>query len=555
MEPIHIEGGEVLANLEDRTITGLVIPYGEMGRTNVGQFMVEAGVIALPEDPEAAVLNLDHDRFQPVGNGQRFWETPAGIMASLRVAKGPRGDAALADARNPEGKRRRLSGEFLTGIKNGKATGGHLAGVGLVEMGAFPSAMVLASDTPDPEPTTPPTPAPTTTPEATPAEDYQKEADVPEPITPAVAQVTPAATPAPATIPGAPVLATLETPAAVAAEAVELSQVYAAMAALKTNPHDTAALGVLAAIVDIKTTGLGANTLQPNFLGPIISGAEYVRQYIVLGNLGTDIYAGGKSGYKTRRGTSGAPLGLGETPTKGVAPNDISGEWLGNKTEINSYNGFADLVQSTLRKFAVGNDIAREFVDLPGGAEVVQAFLALLVEDYLWWSDQVALSAFRQMAGAPVAPIAPPEDGAGNPKFSQAITTLIQAIRAAGRKGADGRRVKPTFAIANEALWDELVYTPKDELPEFINLAVDGQDDTGTADGVTVVEGEVGIENTAAALAGARSGVDFDEVPNGPIRVDAVDLAKGGVDRAVHGYVQVFPRRPEAFVLVGTADA
>src|SRR5690606_13051573 len=145
-DPIYIEGGEVLANADDRTITGLVIPYGEKGRTNVGIFEVQAGAIGIPADPTVVGLNVDHDRFEPRGHAARIWETPAGIMASLTLAKTPEGDAALADARDPNGTRRCLSGEFRTGIKNGKATGGMLSGVALVARGAFPSAMVLAAD-------------------------------------------------------------------------------------------------------------------------------------------------------------------------------------------------------------------------------------------------------------------------------------------------------------------------------------------------------------------------------------------------------------------------
>ncbi|MFK4761195.1 hypothetical protein ACI3KS_09715, partial [Microbacterium sp. ZW T5_45] len=150
---IEIEGGEVLASADDRTITGLLIPFGERGRTNVGQFEVDASAVELPADPSVVTLNTDHDRYAPVGRATRLWIEAAGVMASFAIGRTPAGDRALADARDPHGKRRRLSGEWRGGIKNGKATRVPVSGGALVERGAFPSAMVLAADTPDPEET------------------------------------------------------------------------------------------------------------------------------------------------------------------------------------------------------------------------------------------------------------------------------------------------------------------------------------------------------------------------------------------------------------------
>ena len=133
---IEYEGGEILANLDDRTITGLLVPFNELGQTNAGRFMVEAGALALPSDPSVIGLNTDHDRSQPVGRATRVWQETKGIFASFRVAETPEGDAALADATNPNGKRRRLSGEFHTAIKAGKAVpgSGRLWGAALVPM-------------------------------------------------------------------------------------------------------------------------------------------------------------------------------------------------------------------------------------------------------------------------------------------------------------------------------------------------------------------------------------------------------------------------------------
>jgi hypothetical protein len=570
---IQFEGGDVLANLEERTITGLLIPYGEEGRTNVGRFQVEAGAVALPADAEIVGLNLDHDRPSVVGRAVRVWEDPAGVMATFRIAKTPEGDAALEDARAANGRRRKLSGEFGPAvIKAGRLVAGHakLWGAALVEAGAFPSAQVLAADTPDeldpagPDPDAsefvdahghvwhraPETPAsakPADT-EAAPAEETTENEQ--ESTVTTTEHVAAGAAPA-ATVP-----ATLRpaeaAPAQTAPRAMDTRQVLAAISEYKRNPGDHSALQVLAALTDITLTGAnslpgsGANSLlQPNWLGQLYDGVPYEREYIQLGNLGTDISAGGKKGFKVARGTTGTPI---DSPA-GI-PN--GGTWAGNKADINSYNGHTSSLSSTLRRFAVGHDIAREFYDLPGGAEFVEAFLQLVLEDHLYWSDTNALADIVTAAGAPVAPAT----SAYSTAYPASVGMLIQGILAVKARKTDGRRDVPTFAVVNELAYEEMAYAAGGEeaLPAFVSLVVTTAS-SGTVDGnVQVVQGDIGIEDTAAVIVGARRAIEFDELPGGPLVVDALEIAKGGLDRAVHGYLQTFVPRPEAIVAIGTAD-
>lgn len=559
MDPIEIEGGEVLASLEDRTITGLLIPYNEIGRTNVGQFQVDAGIIRLPADPSVVTLNTDHDRYSPVGRGVRLWEEPRGIMATLAIANTPEGDAALADARNPQGKRRRLSGEFVTGIKAGRATGGVLSGAALVEQGAFPSAMVLASDTPD---VTEPAPESASTSEyidtftdAEGVEWVRKSTSTSQTTVTRVSEETPKEdeeTPvgeeqtttvnagrAPATITG-------QAPAATTAPRINKLEVLAAFTAFRTGGiPDAASRGVLAALSDITTSGAGAlpgaGVIQPNWIGLIDLGIEYTREYITLCKLGTDITLGGKKGFKLGAGTKASP----DFTTKG--------DWAGNKAEINTGKGWSETAGSTRDQYARGVDIAREFFDLPGGAEVIEAFLKELVTDHLMWSDDKALATIVAQAGAPIAPKVYP--GVDGHDYAGAMGQLIQGILSVKRRKADRKKDTPTYAIANSRAFEELIYTPKDLVPEFITFSVNS-DGKGTVDGkVVVVEGDTGVDNTSSVIVGADYAIEFDELPGGPLHVDALDLARGGVDQAIHGYLQTFVKRPEAIVHIGKADA
>lgn len=566
---------EILANVDERTITGCLIPFGEVGMTNAGPIIVEAGHVDIPTDPVVVGLNLDHGGPRNgLGPARKVWEEPQGIMATFAVAKTPAGDAALADAQDPNGKRRALSGEFdiVLGAFDASANarrsmpGGILWGGALVERGAFPSARVLAElaeATPNefeaPErasssryvseftdddgarwrrveenvSTTTVTKVTDEDPEADPAEENEEEGS------PVTNQETVQAGYVPGTMieGGATVLA---------GRLPDLTTIIAALVDVKTHKAraQQSSVEVLAALSDLTLTGAGSlpgAALQPNWMGLIAEGVPYVQEYITLFNPGSDIYAGGKKGYKLRRGTQANPL---------AAPLD--GNWPGNKAEVKSHKGFTETHSSVLDRWAIAEDIGREFYDLPGGMEFVLAFLQFLQEDYLIWQDDLALAYAVAAAGAPIAPNSP----ALPANYPTALKRLIQGILAVKRRKADGRRDTPTFAVVNDIAFEELIYAAGGEqnLPAFVNIAL-STSGNGTVDGnVQVVAGDIGIEETPAALVGASYAIDFDRPAGGLLEVEALDLAHGGVDKGVHGYLQTFVKRPEALKLIGEAD-
>lgn len=550
------EGGDILANLEDRTITGLLIPFNELGQTNAGRFLVEASTIALPDDPSVVGLNLDHERSHPVGRATRVWEEAKGIMASFKIAETPEGDAALADALNPAGIRRRLSGEFHAVIKAGKATAGNLWGAALVRMGAFPSAMVLAADTTSSsqyvseytdengvtwrrveDSTTTTTQTATgeeRVTESTVTETIEGEPPMPEPIPVAASAATVPSTLTP------PVPAGQTSP-----RDISLSQVLASIVALKTNPMDDGARAVLAAMADVPMTGAGAlpgaGVLRENWLGKLYQGIPYVRQFIQLGTLGTDITAAGKAGFRVFRGTNGAASNI---PGQGA--------WGGFPNQLNGYQGSSDVLRSVLSRFALANAIDRAYTDLPGGEEALASFLQLVIEDHLIWSDRIAREDLISQAVPVAAATAKYPDN-----YPAALGQLIQGILSVKKRKNDQRNDVPTFAIANDAAFEQLAYAAGGDqnLPEFVSIALSTAG-TATVDGnVEVVNGDTGITGTPSVVVGAQAAIDFDELPNGPLVIDALELARGGFDKATHGYLQRFWKRPEAFAHIGTPDA
>ena len=157
---------ELTANLEERTISGKIVPQGtgEVGNTSAGKVVFEKGSIALPDDPKTIKLLNQHDSRKPLGKATAFIEQPGdGIYASFSISRSQRGTEALILAE--EGLQSGLSVgvEVITSKQKGgvmHVSAARLFEVSLVTEAAFKSAQVTdiaAEETPVVEEENPPT--------------------------------------------------------------------------------------------------------------------------------------------------------------------------------------------------------------------------------------------------------------------------------------------------------------------------------------------------------------------------------------------------------------
>ena len=148
---------ELTANVEERTISGKIVPTGtgEVGNTSAGRVVFNNGSIELPADPKKIKLLNQHNNKDPRGRAAFFNEVPNdGIYASFAVSKSEKGTQSLIMAE--EG----LISGLSVGVEVIKASnkGGvmyvsaaKLLEVSLVTEPAFKSAQVTdiaAEDTP-----------------------------------------------------------------------------------------------------------------------------------------------------------------------------------------------------------------------------------------------------------------------------------------------------------------------------------------------------------------------------------------------------------------------
>jgi HK97 family phage major capsid protein len=83
------------ANLDKRTITGTVVPFGVVGHTNLGPTIIEAGAV---QPGDKVVLLMEHDRTRPIGLLATSVIHDDRIEATFRVTGTSAGDDALLEA-------------------------------------------------------------------------------------------------------------------------------------------------------------------------------------------------------------------------------------------------------------------------------------------------------------------------------------------------------------------------------------------------------------------------------------------------------------------------
>ena len=139
---------DITCNTEERTITGKIVPFGdaEVGQTNVGKVVFEAGSIEIPTNPKPKLL-LEHDPKKPIGRLLSFTEDETGIYATFKVANTQRGTDSLIEAAEQLRSGLSVGVEVIAGKKDKdryRVKSSLLKEVSLVQAAAFKSAEVLS---------------------------------------------------------------------------------------------------------------------------------------------------------------------------------------------------------------------------------------------------------------------------------------------------------------------------------------------------------------------------------------------------------------------------
>jgi hypothetical protein len=197
-------------------------------------------------------------------------------------------------------------------------------------------------------------------------------------------------------------------------------------------------------------------------------------------------------------------------------------KWTGNKADIPSNAPAIESATVTGQRWAGGIDVAREIVDL-GDGDLIRDLMVMAVNDYRHKTDLACLADL--IAGATALTPAP--------------TTFTAGILAAVRAVRDTRHPLGVIWVATDILDEEMLVAGQLRWPSG-GLNVDGGDPLGIR---VVADPDLTDGQILAMASGAAT---FYET--GPIRVNAVDIAKGGLDEAVFGYTATLVNAPAAVV-------
>lgn len=144
---------------EARTLTGVLLPFGEVSRPAAdptsgksARYSFAEGTVSLPDDPSDVVLNYGHDGkslYMQVGTAVDLKIAPAGVLAKFKVARTPEGDRVLALAdpsvRVLKAFSAEVEGEFQAG-KDGvmQSTATVVTGAAVVPKPAFIGAHITS---------------------------------------------------------------------------------------------------------------------------------------------------------------------------------------------------------------------------------------------------------------------------------------------------------------------------------------------------------------------------------------------------------------------------
>lgn len=526
---LHLAASQVEdSDADARTLSGMLLPYGVVGHTSMGPVTVpRAGIIEIPAEVSRVKLTDGHGGdedplVRSIGYATALRDTEGGIRGAFHVGRTPAGDTALLEA--SERVRDAFSVELsdVTTNERGEVVRGRLKRVALVITPAWADARedgLAASDT-----TTTTTGRNTMTakqrarlrallaqdshtpeeaqelatltvlahsngialdsleePEEEPEEDEEdeeEEAEEAQSLAASHRSTRRRAARAPR--------ATGRTRGRTGRHT--MTDLAAAQARIFRGESAPA---LEAALSDVTNT---ANiwTGQDDYAGELWSGLSYVRRFVPL------LQSGPLTSYKG-------------TGWRWVVKPEVD-DYAGDKAAVPSNLPTTEATEWLAARLAGAHDLDRKFFDF-GDAAFIASYYAALTEDYAIKSDDKARLFILSLAEA---------TGAAGGTIYHAAAQAAQAVF----DSTNGQT--PDYLLVNSADTFNLLNTTAADAPDPRILEMFGVTPDKFMPATGVPAGTV--------VAGTRQAGRFRELSSSPVRVEALNIANGGVDGGVFGY-------------------
>lgn len=190
-------------------------------------------------------------------------------------------------------------------------------------------------------------------------------------------------------------------------------------------------------------------------------------------------------------------------------------DYAGNLQEIPTNSPATEAIEVEAKRIAGGHKLDRKYIDFPD-AGFIQSYLAEMTNSYAMKSDEKA-------ADFVVAEAKKKKEKTKQPNLLHAAAKARQIIK-------KQVRMEPTAFLVNpDDLFKLMDITTMDN-PEYLKLL-------GVDPEKFIADDKVPANSV---IAYHKDAITFGELPGSPIRVNAVDVARGGSDHALFGYWAAF---------------
>ena len=270
---------------------------------------------------------------------------------------------------------------------------------------------------------------------------------------------------------------------------------------------------MLATLADIVPANVDDMTL-PGWLGELWSGVAYQRRFIPL--------------FDQKPLTSYEMKGWRWVTKPTVAA------YTGNKGDVPSAAVLTEPVTVSAQRLAGAHDIDRKFRDF-GDTSFFEAYFRAMTESYARLSDIAVLDAVADAAAVVDAGTVPTGVAKG-------LVFIVDGALEVLDLGT------PSFAVVAKDLYRDILLTTNDNALKYLNAALGFEAGTLEGTGFRII----GTDQLSAGsvLVGIRDAVSVHELAGVPIRVEAEDISKGGIDEGVFGYYAVNVHDADGLALV-----
>lgn len=260
-------------------------------------------------------------------------------------------------------------------------------------------------------------------------------------------------------------------------------------------------------------------TSVPDFVGELWSGRAYVERFAPLTT--------------ARTLTSQKIQGWGWDLTPDV------GDYAGNLAEVPTNEVKAKPISKDASRIASGHKIDRIHVDMPNGG-FWESFYRERAKNYARLRDNKVLAHMRT-AGNHLAKTVPL--GVTDP-WAKLVRGALWVLETG----------VPEWAILGADEWEKMALTVDSDKLAYLNASL-GLEDGQLANFKLIPAPISDTASNGKVMVGVRAATEFYELPGGPIRVDALDVANGGVDAGLFGYHALLTTDARGVVDVSTATA